>query len=391
MPPRRPYHSASAASSSRAPEGRDRSRSPESTGQVTSERIEQLKESYRKCREQKRGGKQHKRRLKGVCCGLLRFLIQLCIQIVQQSSSAADPRLDIYRKRQRQAERRLQEVIDGWLPRRDQNILDLGEDSEAESEIREELIISGDEEEEEEEQEPDTLTGVWLGSASDRSSRIRSAPRISINNPLLARAQQQQQPQQLVDNALLERFGVRCNPVIRYKFEGLIVSLDWHQVCDTVRTKFKTLRTSGEWYYLLDPIRERLTQLRSLKIPVSVLILSYTHSEKFAQLVKDLWPWERDFIDCAITTSSRVGQGGKVWALEQLCCDSSKVWHADDNSGICDEILQRDQDCPVAIRAAGIKVPKHWRHQRSVQGVFWYGNVLEALDCYIAAYRDAFP
>ena len=186
MPPRRPYHSASAASSGRAPEGRERSRSPDSAEPVTSERIEQLKETYRKCREQKRGGKQRKRRLKGVCCGLLRFLIQLCIQIVQQSSSAADPRLDIYKKRQRQAERRLQEVIDGWLPRRDQSILDLGEDSEAESEIREELAISSGEEEGEE-QESDTLTGVWLGSASDRSSRIRSAPRISISTILCLR------------------------------------------------------------------------------------------------------------------------------------------------------------------------------------------------------------
>ena len=162
-------------------------------------------------------------------------------------------------------------------------------------------------------------------------------------------------------------------------------------MCDTVRTKFKTLRTSGAWYYLLDPIRERLTQSRSLKIPVSVFILSYTHSENFAQLVKDLWPWEQSFIDCAITTSSRVGQGGKVWALEQLCCDSSKVWRADDNSDICDEILRRPQDSPVAIRAAGIiKVPKHWRHQRTVP-LYWYNNILEALDNYIEAFKDAFP
>ena len=283
----------------------------------------------------------------------------------------------------------MQEVIDGWLPRRDENILDLGEDSEAESEIREELVISSGEEEEEE-QEPETLTGVWLGSSLDRSSRIRSAPRISINNPLLARSHQQQQSQQLVDNALLERYGVRCNPELRYKFGGLIVSLDWHQVCDTVRTKFKTLRTSGAWYYLLDPIRERLTQLRSLSIPVSVFILSYTHSEKFSQLVQDLWPWERNFIDVAIATSARTGRGGKVWAIEQLCKEDSKVWHADDNADVCEEIWKRSQDCPVGIRAAGIKVPKHRRRQRTVP-VYWYNNILEALDNYIEAFRDAFP
>ena len=58
-------------------------------------------------------------------------------------------------------------------------------------------------------------------------------------------------------------------------------------MCDTVRTQFKTLRASGDWYYILDPIRERLTHLRSLSIPVTVFILSYTHSEKYSQLVQD--------------------------------------------------------------------------------------------------------
>ena len=77
-------------------------------------------------------------------------------------------------------------------------------------------------------------------------------------------------------------------------------------MCDTVRTQFKTLRTSGDWYYILDPIRERLTYLRSLSIPVTVFILSYTHPEKYSQLVQNLWPWEQDFIDVAVT---RLQQG----------------------------------------------------------------------------------
>ena len=200
---------------------RDRSRSPGPRDPITPEKLEQLKETYRMCKVQKRGGDKHRRRLKGVCCGLLRFLIQLCIKIVQNCSSATDPRIDIYKKRQRQAERRLQEVIYGWLPRRDENILDLGEDSEAESEIREKVAISS--EEEEEEQEPETLAGVWFDSSSDLSSRIRSAPRISASNPLLVRShQQQQRQQQLVNHALLERHGVRCNPEVRYRFEGLL-------------------------------------------------------------------------------------------------------------------------------------------------------------------------
>ena len=70
-----------------------------------------------------------------------------------------------------------------------------------------------------------------------------------------------------------------------------------------------------------------------------MFILSYTHSEKFSQLVQDLWPWERNFADIAITTSERTGRGGKVWAIEQLCEEDSKVWHADDNADVCDAIL----------------------------------------------------
>ena len=392
MPYRHSY-SSSAASASRAPADRtrDRSRSPGPRDPITPEKLEQLKETYRKCKVQKRGGDKHRRRLKGVRCGLLRFLIQLCIEIVQNCSSATDPRIDIYKKRQRQAERRLQEVIDGWLPRRDENILDLGEDSEAESEIREEVAISS--EEEEEEQEPETLAGVWFDSSSDLSSRIRSAPRISASNPLLVRShqQQQRQQQQLVNHALLERHGVRCNPEVRYKLEGLVISLDWHQVCDTVRTQFKTLRTSGDWYYILDPIRERLTYLRSLSIPVTVFILSYNHSEKYSQLVQNLWPWEQDFIDVAVTTRERTGRGGKVWAIEHLCKENSKVWHVDDNIDICREICGRPRNSPVTIRAAGIKVPTHWKRQREFNQVFWYKNVLDALDGYTEALVASFP
>ena len=65
---------------------RDRSRSPvgRETEFVSFERIEGLREAYRKTRTQKRGGNNHRRRLKGVCVGLLRCFIQLIDLVLQE-------------------------------------------------------------------------------------------------------------------------------------------------------------------------------------------------------------------------------------------------------------------------------------------------------------------
>jgi hypothetical protein len=45
----------------------------------------------------------------------------------------------------------------------------------------------------------------------------------------------------------------------------------------------------------------------------------------------------------------------------------------------------------VTIRAAGIKVPTHWKRQREFNQVFWYKNVLDALDGYTEALVASFP
>ena len=131
----------------------ERSRSPDIHERITPERLERFRNSYKKCKEQKGSGKNRKRRLKGVCCGLLRWLIQTCLDIVQ-SCPPGDSRIGVYTSVK--AERKLQRVTSGWLPRRDQNIVDSGADSEAESEIREPVCTSEIESEEDQPQEPVT-------------------------------------------------------------------------------------------------------------------------------------------------------------------------------------------------------------------------------------------
>ena len=81
-----------------------------------------------------------------------------------------------------------------------------------------------------------------------------------------------------------------------------------------------------------------------------------------------LLPLESGSIDFSITTRARVGHGGKLWVLRQITDPSAKIWHADDNKDIVAEIIQQAAAENVAsAKVAAIRVPKHWRSQRSIQ------------------------
>lgn len=169
-----------------------------------------------------------------------------------------------------------------------------------------------------------------------------------------------------------------------------MVSLGWHRVLDTIRlSRFKTLRTGSSrgWYDLLPEVKERLQQIKDLA--TQILVLSYAHATVFRIRALELLPWESDYWDFAVTTEGRIGRGGKIWALDQFIAPDTKVWHADDNIQICREIFEGRHRHQVDIRAAGIKVPSHWRQQREVTGVFWYQNVLDALDAFAEALADS--
>ena len=104
---------------------RDRSRSPvgRETEFVSFERIEGLREAYRKTRTQKRGGKNHRRRLKGVCIGLLRCFVQLIDLVLQDLviGNRGQRSASCYSNRRQQAVDTLDEIINqNRLPRRNQ-------------------------------------------------------------------------------------------------------------------------------------------------------------------------------------------------------------------------------------------------------------------------------
>ena len=101
-------------------------------------------------------------------------------------------------------------------------------------------------------------------------------------------------------------------------------------------------------------------------------------------MVLGLIPYESDFIDCAVTTESRSGDFGKFWALRRHCGETARIWHVDDNVDVCWEIGQSGEE---RFRAAGIKVPNHWRSQRQLD-IFWHQNVLNALDVFIGCLKD---
>lgn len=116
------------------------------------------------------------------------------------------------------------------------------------------------------------------------------------------------------------------------------------------------------------------------------VVLSYTHSRTFTDLVLGLLPLESRYIDCSITTRSRVGYGGKLWVLRQICHQSAKIWHADDNRQIVAEFIE--QAAVANLASAAIRVPKHWRSQSEVQ-LHWYSNVLDALSLLIESWGQA--
>ena len=334
-----------------------------------------------------------------------------------------------YSNRRQQAVDRLDEIINqNWLPRRNQYILDTAEDSDIESELREPVQVSESEAEEEQQVEP-PQDPCGASSSSHTvpsiSERIKTA-KVSTSNPILSKSTKArpkpsvrqsssasapsakpkaiaeqvavERPsavevleseaevlEERIDHDLLRRHGVVIAGDLGDRpLTGLIVSLDWHQVLDTIRTNSQTLRTDNwNWYYLLDPIKERLRAIRNIADqrgqPLKIIVLSYTHSPTFRDKVLQLLPWESNYIDLAVTTQERTGIGGKVWTLKHLCSSSSRIWHADDNIEICKEIVG---DSEQRIRVAGIRVPKHWKTQRQLN-IHWRQNILYALQIFL--------
>ena len=367
-----------------------------------------MREAYRKTRTQKRGGKNHRRCSKGVCVGLLRCFIQL-IDLIQESAigNRGQRSASYYNNRRQQAVDRLNEIIhQNWLPRRDQYILDFSQCEELESELASAIAVSSDSEGEVQIVEPENpLASVPVPTSSSSRvprpppfpppgiiERIRGAS-VTSSNPLIrprtpTPVLQPRISEERIDLELLRRAGVQFSGNLTHRLKGFVVSLDWHQVCEAIRTRFKTVRCDDRGHYcLLEPLKEKLAELKNLAIrtaqaggqPVTFVVVSYTHSQTFSDLVLNLVPREREHLDLCLTTKSRCDYGGKLWLLRQICHSDARVWHADDNVQIVREFLDKASDPEVAeAKVAAIKVPKHWWSQRTVQ-VHWYQNVVDAL------------
>lgn len=119
---------------------RGRSRSPISDSEATG-----ALQALGVARRGKRGGKSYKRILKGACLRVLRAILNQLFSVVcsyEDQGLAVPSNLD---RRRNQLEVRIQEIIAGDLPHRDQPVLPQLSDSDIDSELKEEVWISSDE------------------------------------------------------------------------------------------------------------------------------------------------------------------------------------------------------------------------------------------------------
>lgn len=373
---------------------------------ITPERLDQLRSAYDRCRQQKRGGDNNRRRLKGLCCGLLRFLIQLCTSVINNSQSWQEQRP--YRLRRQQARERLRSVILGNLPRRDEELLGPWESQELESELGDQVVIS---ESEAEDTSPGDLRGVWAnvhpsthqssiasasssgGQAASSSSGLGAKPKVKVTreNSLIRSPASTGH----FDRNLLADNGVIFVPENRTELlQGFVISLDWHQVLDVIRrsqAEGGNLRVRDNCdYYLLEEVKQKIEQTvdriqqeinREVayrqfdSTDIHCIVLSYTHNEVYKNRVLAL---RESTLDLAITTKAREGVGGKLWTLSQICHPSARVIHFDDNPEVLREI-QHHWETPLArpfIHPLGIVAPR----KKRVTDVAYRKNVLKGLE-----------
>ena len=280
---------------------------------------------FLRVRAERRGGRSYKRRFKSACLSLLTYFIEL-LQTLQNS-----PGFDIYDPRNRhliqradQAWAARQRIRDNqWTPTRFEVLLprlDTAED-EVDSIVAESLAVtsvSGSEVEE-----------VSASGPVNRPSSATSAPsapstlasvRVSRSNPLLNQ-------RVAVPTRILQVSKIEVLPQVEWKYDRkTIVSLDWHQVLDTLRFADYTERPSG--YDLTTSVRDLLQTVKQSIPNCIVLVNSYCCAEGYRQGVLSIQPRFPHLVDHCITTSERCGQCGKLSALGHLCSPSCKIIHS---------------------------------------------------------------
>ena len=347
----------------------------------------QLAVLFDKIRRERRGGRNWRRRYRSVCLRLLEHL-QYLYQVLIQSTYPGTSRQIL--QRAGQIDTAINQCRADQLPKRSEPLLPrLPAESEADSEAVESIALTSESETEPVETTERSSSGVWGG----RYSGVQ----ITANNPLLrgsasssnrvsslpasssARVSLPSAPSTVATSSqpLVLPLGVEVEPLPNSKVTArLVLSLDWHQVLDTLRLRDQVQRPRG--YYILPQIANQLQRLKQVVPGIVIVVNSFCHCPEFRISVLSI---PDTVIDYRIVTDQKCGAQGKLQALLSIF-DAERFVHCDDNSDVCDEFLQRIVNSRATDRPqfniVGIRVPRRWRQQRCLP-VEWKGNVIEAI------------
>ena len=355
--------------------GRGKGRTGRSRSPRRSDPIPVEIQRFRKVKSENRAGTGWQRRLKSAALTLLEYISNLFVQLLahpdlDRSSNSA--RAAVYRKRQ--IDRRAQEIRDNvFRPSRAVPLLTglssnlsfnrefqpsvATRDEEIESVVADTIAIT--EVSTEESSEPIEIQGVFV-------------------------PQPEEPPQPEVPFPDLRGFGIDIRPLPQYQYkEKVIISIDWHQVCDCIRLQYKSLRPVG--YTIVPQLERAIQKVRETFVNCLVILVSYCCSGGFRNGVLSIADLPNCPFDHVVVTAERVKTGGKAFFLGQFAQRSCALCHLDDSAEIAIE-FQEASERHHNITFIGIKVPRHWRTQREVR-VYWAKNVLEALDHLRSKYR----
>ena len=348
-----------------------------------------LEVSFKRIREERRSGKHWWRRYKSACLQLLEHLLFVCQSLINWSHPNTSQSI---LRRAGQIQGRIDQCRANYLPRRSEVLLpSLRRDQDAEtvdSELEESVVLSSESEDELEiiDYRP---AGVW-------SAGRYSGVRVSRSNPLLNQSSSasSSRPSSVVPrsappsrpNTPKVRLpdGVSVYPQIDRKLTHQnILSLDWHQVLDTVRiSPWETLRSNN--YTILPIIQGRLRKLKRNFPDILILVNSFCHCREYRDGVLSIPNW--DVVDYRVVTREKTGYGGKLHALESILCSTARVCHIDDNSLVLDEFAAGSSS--LDTKPLGIAIPRAGRRrpQQRTDQCDYYKSVVHALDQLITGF-----
>ena len=374
----------------RIPSRMHRGRRSRSPPQIDSQREvalgHQLAVGFEKIRRENRAGKSWRRRYKAACLKVLehlQFLYQTLIQSTHPNSSRQ------VLQRAGQIDEAIRRCRADQLPKRSEPLLErLSAESDVDSEAVETVVLTSESETEPVEETGRSASGVW-------GSGRYTAVRVTANNPLLRsssssvplpsstsiRAPSRPTSSSAASSSqpvVLPR-GVDIVPLPNSKVSARVVlSIDWHQVLDTVRFPGQVQRPRG--YYLLPQIANKLQELKQLVPDIVVVVNSYCHCQEYRTGVLSI---PEAVVDYRIVTDRKCGAGGKVDALLSIF-EAERIIHIDDNTEVCSEFQQKIVSSRATDRPQfdiiGIVVPRR-KHQRQLQ-IDWRKNVIEAVSAH---------